>query len=315
LHDNAPYLNIQHIITRQARQPIGIIHISDPEIVIQCLRNSGSNGVNQIQEIFAEYSRMRQSGLDTKTALNALRSNIEALSKTQRAELAALMRSYETGTLPPEPKVPKVASIRPIAPLAPPPPPQTDPLVDDPTRVTGEVEQVVWVTCPNCGKANQQHEVFCYSCGQLLESGKAGGATIVFQDAGDTHEKDFFGDDSVLALRVRGSTNFFELRPQNAMHELIIGRSSDGSAMSPDVDLKDRKGADLGVSRMHLSIRYDPENHEVLATDLGSANGSFINGQRLMPKEVRLLRHGDELRLGKLVLAVSFRHPGNTVQE
>jgi len=270
--------------------------------------------VNQIQDIFAEYSRMRQSGLDTQAALNALRSSIETLSKSERAELAAKLRSYETGTLPAEPKVPKVAPIRPIVPPAAPQPSAKVDTAEDSRIETGEVEQVVWTNCPNCGKANQQHEVFCYSCGQLLDSGKAGGATIVFQDTGETHEKDFFGDDSVLALRVRGSTNLFELRPQNANHELIIGRSSEGSAMAPDIDLKDKKGADLGVSRLHLSIRYDPDNHEVLATDLGSANGSFINGQRLMPKEIRLLRHGDELRLGKLVLAISFRHPGSSVQ-
>ncbi len=282
--------------------------------------------MNAIQEIFAEYSRMRQSGLDTKAALNALRSNIETLSKTQRAELAARLRSYETSPLPSEPKAaPAIAPIRPIVPpstplppspsriATPPVPPPPPPPAADPRYETGEVEPVLWLNCPNCGKANQQHEVFCYSCGQLLESGKAGGATIVFQDAGDDHEKDYFGDDSVLALRVRGSTNLFELRPQYVNHELIIGRSSEGSVMTPDVDLKDRKGADLGVSRMHISIRYDADNHEVLATDLGSANGSFINGQRLMPKEVRILRHGDELRLGKLVLAISFRHPSSPV--
>ena len=48
-----------------------------------------------------------------------------------------------------------------------------------------------------------------------------------------------------------------------------------------------------------------------LVSDLGSANGSFINGQRLLAKEIRVLRHGDELRLGKLVMTVSFRHPAN----
>ena len=56
-------------------------------------------------------------------------------------------------------------------------------------------------------------------------------------------------------------------------------------------------------------MRLVPEHATVLVSDLGSANGSFINGQRMMPKEVRVLRHGDELRLGKLVLLASFRHP------
>ena len=56
-------------------------------------------------------------------------------------------------------------------------------------------------------------------------------------------------------------------------------------------------------------IAAQPLRSAVLVADLGSANGSYINGQRMMPKEVRVLRHGDELRLGKLVLLASFRHP------
>jgi FHA domain len=268
--------------------------------------------VNRIEDIFTEYSRMRQNGLDTKTALNALRSHVEVLSKDERAELAALLRNYEASAAPAEPKESKASSIRPIVPnpqVAPPPLPKIEPPVTK--EANAEMEVVEWVTCANCGKPNQRHEVFCYSCGQLLEPGRGGGDTVVFSE-GDAQDIGHFGQDSVLALRVRGSTNLYELRPQHSDHELIIGRSTDGSAMMPDVDLKERKGADLGVSRLHLTLRYDTENHEVLVTDLGSANGTFINGQRLMPKEVRVLRHGDELRLGKLVMAVSFRHPSAT---
>jgi hypothetical protein len=278
------------------------------------------NSVNHIQDLFAEYSRMRNNGLDAKTALNALRSHIESLSKPQREELANMLRHYEAGPAdpppkpPPEPKpAPKVSAIRPIAP-AHVPPPETG-AAESAKFATSEVEQVTWVTCSNCGKPNQRHEVFCYACGQLLEPVKGSFDTRLFGDTSEkSPEKDYFGPDSVLALRVRGSANSYELRPQNTDHELIVGRSTEGSAMAPDVDLKDRKGADLGVSRLHLTIHYDPENHAVLVSDLGSANGTFINGQRLMAKEVRVLRHGDELRLGKLVLAISFRHPSASVQ-
>jgi FHA domain len=265
--------------------------------------------VNHIQDLYEEYSRMRENGLDAKAALNALRSHIETLTKSQREELARRLRAYEADAGPTEPKTPKGSSIRPIAPSPSATPPNPD-SNESAKYATSEMEQITWVTCPNCGKANQRHEVFCYACGQLLEPVKGSFDTQHFSDLGDkAREKDYFSTDSVLALRVRGSANLYELRPQNSDHELIVGRSTEGSAMAPDVDLKDRKGADLGVSRLHLSIRYDGENHLILVSDLGSANGSFINGQRLIAKEVRVLRHGDELRLGKLVLAVSFRHP------
>ena len=90
---------------------------------------------------------------------------------------------------------------------------------------------------------------------------------------------------------------------------MIVGRSTKGSVLAPDIDLTNKQASDLGVSRLHLSIGFDAEHESILIADLGSANGSYINGQRMMPKEVRVLRHGDELRLGKLVLLASFRHP------
>jgi len=47
----------------------------------------------------------------------------------------------------------------------------------------------------------------------------------------------------------------------------------------------------------------------VQAFDLGSANGSFLNGQRLYPNEKRIVRDSDELRLGRLVMRVRFARP------
>jgi pSer/pThr/pTyr-binding forkhead associated (FHA) protein len=59
-----------------------------------------------------------------------------------------------------------------------------------------------------------------------------------------------------------------------------------------------------GVSRRHLSITRDHDT--VTVTDLGSANHTYLNGQRLIPFEHRILRDNDELRLGRLVIRVAF---------
>src|SRR5215470_13093696 len=55
----------------------------------------GAGNVGQIQDIFDEYSRMRQQGIDTKSVLNTLRPRIEALSKPEREELAGKLRAWE----------------------------------------------------------------------------------------------------------------------------------------------------------------------------------------------------------------------------
>ena len=303
--------------------------------------------MRQTKEIFAEYSRMRDNGLDAKAALNVLRYHIEVLSKADREALASLMRNRESAasmtppaaaspaanpTTLPEANTPTTANaprpqkINSIKPLGAPPNEPVPAAPDNGTIPQAAVtiapaipnfappaeggDDVVWVNCLHCGKTNQRHEVFCYSCGQLLEPIKGAYDTrVLSEQANTTLDSEHFGPDSVLVLRVRGSTENYETRPQKSDHEIIIGRSTKGSVLAPDIDLTNKQASDLGVSRLHLSIRYDAEHSAVLVADLGSANGSYINGQRMMPKEVRVLRHGDELRLGKLVLLASFRHP------
>jgi hypothetical protein len=312
----------------------------------------GDRPLKQTKEIFAEYSRMRDNGLDAKAALNVLRYHIEVLSKPDREALASMMRVRESGVAAPSspapaapnsaPAAPSVATAEPTAASAPrpqkintikpigaatnePAPVELPNGTSSPSVVTvtpnvpnfspppaapATTDDVVWVNCLHCGKTNQRHEVFCYSCGQLLEPIKGAFDTHVLNEQTSTPlDSEHFGKDSVLVLRVRGSTENYETRPQNSDHEVIIGRSTKGSVLAPDIDLTNKQASDLGVSRLHLSIRFDAEHQAVLVSDLGSANGSFINGQRMMPKEVRVLRHGDELRLGKLVLLASFRHP------
>lgn len=278
--------------------------------------------MGQLQDIITEYTLMRRQGMEAKVVLYNLRNRIETLSRTERDDLASLLRAHEANLKSPpispvsiddtkprsiDDTKPRNNVIRPIAP----PIPQTD-TAESRRLTTTEVEAaVVWVTCPNCGKANQKHEVFCYSCGAMLETARGTFETRHFEDANATLDSEHFGLESVLVLRVRGSADALEIRPQKSEQDVILGRGTTGSAMMPDVDLTSKGAADLGVSRLHLSLRYDGKHHSILASDLGSANGSFINGQRMLAKEVRVLRHGDELRLGRMVLMVSFRHPGN----
>ena len=50
------------------------------------------------------------------------------------------------------------------------------------------------------------------------------------------------------------------------------------------------------VSRRHASIESTPRGLAVM--DLGSRAGTFVNGNRLIPGESRLLRHGDHVSFG-----------------
>lgn len=40
--------------------------------------------------------------------------------------------------------------------------------------------------------------------------------------------------------------------------------------------------------------------------DLGSANATYLNGQKLVANQSRILRDGDELRLAKMIVRINF---------
>jgi FHA domain len=163
------------------------------------------------------------------------------------------------------------------------------------------------VNCRYCSKPNPAHQVVCHACGRLLMRARQSQDMQAIDTSSDRYRKyEFFGESSVLNLRVSETGKLYEVYPQKSKIEVLIGRVTNNS--NPDVDLGDQGGDKRGVSRVHLSVRYDSSQRTISVIDLSSANGTFINGQRLYPNEVRILRHNDELRLGKLVLNVSFSH-------
>lgn len=253
-----------------------------------------------VQRIFAEYTRMRGQGVDARAALDSLRRQIEALTDQQRQELARHVQQHESSeSAPPERTEPtRTIHIRNI----------DKNKLSTPTPIPRNATDVVWVNCPNCGKPNQKHELVCYSCGQLLEPPASEFETRTLAETNDlAFSNDFFGQDSTLILSIRDVNEPFYVRPQQS-DQMVIGRSTSGSAVIPDIDVGPYGGDKLGVSRLHLTIRFEVATHTLSVFDLGSSNGSYINGQRLHPHEVRVLRDGDELRLGKLVISVRFKH-------
>ena len=349
-----------------------------------------------IDEIFDEYTRMRNNGLETKEALRALKIFVDPLTRSDKQTLANQLRTWEmrgagdtakqppsssqnaagkSGPKPLKPRPPVVDfPVQPTPPTKPdqppvPPPQQADawqrqqgtqdawhhdaddeddnfwqsygsknksdqqPTGQEATRFEPEPGQppaVVyrpfeqqeaaadeqWVVCVNCQKKNRANDVFCYACGQLLEGHRSSADTRTFATAtSELFDDQYFSAESVLTLIIRDARQALEVRPQLRGHELVVGRSTENNAMTPDVDLADVNAADLGVSRLHMALRYIADDHALQIYDLGSSNGTFINGQRIHPKELRVLRNGDELRLGRLVARVRYLHPGEEITD
>jgi pSer/pThr/pTyr-binding forkhead associated (FHA) protein len=83
--------------------------------------------------------------------------------------------------------------------------------------------------------------------------------------------------------------------------QIVLGRGSGTGAQMVDLDLY---GAyDKGVSRTHANITAQ-EDGTFLVEDIGSSNGTFVNGSKLKKGETVPLKYGDELRLGELRMVI-----------
>jgi len=79
--------------------------------------------------------------------------------------------------------------------------------------------------------------------------------------------------------------------PNGLEYALAPGRLTLGRSSENDIVVRDEK-----ISRQHAEIRSDP--HGSALVDLSSANGTFVDGQRLAPHRPQTLRAGMSVRLG-----------------
>jgi pSer/pThr/pTyr-binding forkhead associated (FHA) protein len=83
----------------------------------------------------------------------------------------------------------------------------------------------------------------------------------------------------------------------------ILGRSDAASSYLPDIDFSVFDAKQRGISRRHaVFVNY---NDMVHVMDLGSMNGTFINGTRLISYEPHALRIGDRLGLADLNIIIA----------
>ncbi len=170
------------------------------------------------------------------------------------------------------------------------------------------------LSCPNCQKKNMLGAIFCQDCGVQLVFGDG---EMVARDVEKPGTPSFsepaytapaapaipaMPADLKIALYIQ---DINEMLPLIDREEITLGRAIEGQPIIPDLDLTPYNGYEKGVSRLHASIRIDG-NH-VTVTDLGSANGTRINGTKLNPNQPQAVIHGDLLTLGKLQTQVLIR--------
>jgi FHA domain len=168
------------------------------------------------------------------------------------------------------------------------------------------------IICSNCKHSNMAGAMFCAECGAQL----VGKDTLTTQNIStqqfeqdiehqpkDDMYQPFDGSDAWGSLHLLDTGQVLPLSNRN---EFTMGRVSEGQPIMPDIDLSPYQAYAAGVSRLHAVIKRD--GARVVFIDLGSANGTYINGKRLVPNVEQVLSHGDVVALGKLKLQVLIKN-------
>ena len=166
------------------------------------------------------------------------------------------------------------------------------------------------IVCPNCKHSNMAGSMFCSECGAQL----AGADILTTQnmDTGQMHEavpqKPLPSQPAAVTLNTWITLHLMDtgqVIPLNDRSEFTLGRISDGQPIMPDIDLSPYQAYANGVSRLHAVIKQ--ASRHVLVMDLGSVNGTYVNGKRLNPNVEQTVNNGDIISLGKLKMQVLLK--------
>ncbi len=166
------------------------------------------------------------------------------------------------------------------------------------------------ITCPSCYNQELVGALFCSVCGaQLTYQSRSPTDTVQYKEdnpvpdpAAETRAINQLSDTAArVNLRlIQTSQNI----PLESGADYTIGRISGTQPILPDIDLTPYRAYEGGVSRLHATIRVSEDN--VSVTDLGSANGTMINGLKISPYEPHALKSGDIIVLGKFQIEIKF---------
>jgi len=166
------------------------------------------------------------------------------------------------------------------------------------------------IICKNCRHENITGTLFCTECGaqlgdvDVITTKTMSGDQVAesLKQTPTTVDPPSSPKDSWLSLHLLDNGKIISLPMRN---EFTMGRLSEGQPIMPDVDLMPYDAYAAGVSRLHAVIKRD--EGRVIIMDLGSSNGTYLNGRRLNPHTEEGLKHGDVVALGKMKIQVLLR--------
>lgn len=151
--------------------------------------------------------------------------------------------------------------------------------VYSPPPVTAEPPASGYVFCGHCGQQIVADDLYCAFCGQ--------------------RQPQVTATAKLMVCRTGEIQRSYEI----VKDEMLIGREDPNTGIFPEIDLT-IYDPETKVSRRHA--RLYRSGGQFILEDTGSANGTLINGRRLLPNQPRSLHDGDELVLGETQMKFSL---------
>jgi hypothetical protein len=167
--------------------------------------------------------------------------------------------------------------------------------------------------CPACKHENDDSALVCSRCGAVLEDNPTrlvaipNSIVLNSTQAADFIEAALIPEDGI-GVYVDGAPRPYYV---SIYRELIIGRAD--AALEAVLDLPGVDTYNLGLSRRHAVVRRTKFGFEVI--DLASRNGTWLNGEQLIPNKPYSFPSGSQLRFGRMLLTIVYHVPGKNIQK
>jgi hypothetical protein len=166
--------------------------------------------------------------------------------------------------------------------------------------------------CPACHRLNDVTASECEHCGVPFEWDINSSLLTTSRVASDTPfltpeklallenvERDI--PENGIAIYLTNHERPFDVRTDD---DFIIGRKM-GETLIKVVDLTPFNAYAMGISRQHVRIQRRENSYQVI--DLGSTNGTWLNGERLPPDQPVPLPNPAQIQLAKMRLFTIYR--------
>ena len=110
-----------------------------------------------------------------------------------------------------------------------------------------------------------------------------------------------------VVLQLNDADKQLRITAEMLEQPVVIGRRDPMTDQVPEANLDDFAGYRMGVSRKHAMV--EVKNGTLTVTDLGSSNGTYLNGNRLAARQPEVVLDRDMLRVGQVLLKVMFVDP------